>query len=479
MESMEPVDFVELFLDDYLMSEIVKQTNFYAAQKMAGMPEAARKRAWTKDVDLKELKDFFGLVFLTGLIHKPELRDYWTTDEAMETPYFGKVMSRNRYQAIMRFLHFTDRLEDKEDRIFRIRPVMDYLVKKWQEMYTPLQNISIDEGTLLFRGRLSFRVYNPTKPCRYGIKSFLLCCSQTAYCHNMRPYIGVYSSLLDTVTGLLGDLMGKGYVLFMDNFYNSVSLSYYLLDHNTHTCGTIRRTRGAPPEIDQATLATLKANDRIAMTTDKVMCVAWRDSKVVRMLSSYHQDTVVVTRKWQKGGIQYEYQKPQSAVDYNAYMNGVDKLDQHITYYPFTRKSTKWTTKFLMYLFEISLYNAFVLYRIENPQGRCKELKSFIHAVVKSWSSPRRETQRAPYRNPRVRLSANIAPLPTVHVLAKLPPTEKKQNPQKRCRMCSEHKRGQEGKRSETTFQCVVCHVPLHKGPCHIRYHTEQNLPYE
>ena len=32
----------------------------------------------------------------------------------------------------------------------------------------PSQNVSIDEGTLLWRGRLSFRVDNPQKPVRYG-----------------------------------------------------------------------------------------------------------------------------------------------------------------------------------------------------------------------------------------------------------------------------------------------------------------------
>ena len=312
---------------------------------------------------------------------------------------------------------------------------------------------------------------------RYGIRSYILACSKTAYCHNLQPYCGTYCSLLDTVTSLLGDLAGKGHVLFMDNFYNSVGLCEHLLELETHTCGTIRGNRGLPPEIQQASLATLKPGDRIAMTTDKVMSVAWRDTKVVRMVSTYHQDTVVNVLKWQKGGTQYNYEKPQSAVDYNQWMNGVDRLDQHITYYPWARKTSKWTTKFLFYLFEISMYNAFVLYRVQNPEGACRDLKSFIHAVVLAWSTPQREFPRAPHRNPRVRLSANVAPLPTMHVLAKIPPTPRRKHAAKRCRVCSQHRRG--GPKRETCYQCVVCFVPLHRGLCHLTYHTEQNLPFE
>ena len=254
MQSEEPADWLELFLTDQIMSEIVRQTNIYASNSMtlAEMTAAQRRKAW-KDVTLSELKDFFGLIFLTGLIHKPELSDYWTTDEALATPYFGKVMSRNRFKAILRYLHCNDS-QDADDRMWKVRPILNYLAAKWKEMYQPSQNISIDEGTLLFRGRLSFRTYNPNKPCRYGIRSFILACSETAYCHSLQPYCGEYSSLLDTVTGLLGDLAGHGYILFMDNFYNSVALSEHLLELKTHTCGTIRGNRGPPPKSSRLLL---------------------------------------------------------------------------------------------------------------------------------------------------------------------------------------------------------------------------------
>jgi hypothetical protein len=35
-----------------------------------------------------ELKQFLGLVFVTGIIEKPDLKMYWTVDPVFETPIF-------------------------------------------------------------------------------------------------------------------------------------------------------------------------------------------------------------------------------------------------------------------------------------------------------------------------------------------------------------------------------------------------------
>lgn len=111
-------------------------------------------------------------------------------------------------------------------------------------------------------------------------------------------------------------------------------------------------------------------------------------------------------------------------------MNWVEKLDQNIVYYPFIRKSHKWSKKFVVYLFEISLFNAFVLYKTEAPHGKCSTLLSFVQSVVNSRTSQEpvrradgpetnagirdaplaQKTQRAPYKtDPRKRLDADFA----------------------------------------------------------------------
>lgn len=106
----------------------------------------------------------------------------------------------------------------------KVHPVLDYIAKKFKELYQPGQNICIDKGMMLWRGRLSFRVYNPQKPIKYGIKSYILCDSGKGYCFNMKPYVREGSTLPDIVFELLDRLPGHGYTLYMDNVYNSVTL---------------------------------------------------------------------------------------------------------------------------------------------------------------------------------------------------------------------------------------------------------------
>lgn len=54
---------------------------------------------------------FFGLVFAMGIVRKPTYASYWETgsgDLLTETPNFSQLMSRNRFQSILRFLHCND-----------------------------------------------------------------------------------------------------------------------------------------------------------------------------------------------------------------------------------------------------------------------------------------------------------------------------------------------------------------------------------
>jgi len=482
LESEQPVDFTELFISDVLIQSIVDQTNLYADQCIQAMDDTsqhARYHAW-KPVTVSEMKTFMGLLFLTGIIHKPELDMYWCTDDMLATPYFNKVMPRNRFEIIWRFLHFNDnttRPDNCTDRLYKIRPVLDHLVSKFREMYQPKSNICIDEGMFLWHGRLAFRVYNPQKPIKYGIKSYILCDSDTGYCFNMKPYCGESAALGDTVVSLLDRLVGHGYRLFMDNLYNSVQLCERLLDVKTHVCGTIRKNRGEPPIIRDA---DLRIGETIMRHKGNVMVLAWRDKQTVKMVTTFHQNNMERIEVWQRGHQEkVAKQKPACIVEYNHEMNGVDKLDQNIVYYPFIRKSHKWTKKFVMYLFQISLFNAFVIYKAKNPQGNCNTLLSFIQSVIKSWTSqeyagggeesvepPTEKTPRAPYTDPTNQLNASFA----VHELVPILPTPKKQHPTRGCRVCV-----RKGLWKKTSFYCKSCGVPLHPWKCYSVYHSKAN----
>ena len=116
----------------------------------------SRALRWKK-TNKVELKNYFGLVFYTGIIRLPALWMYWSTNPNIGQPVFRRTMSRNRYQLLTSVLHFAHE-EDAEDKMWKVRPLLDGLLTRFQTMFKPRQEIAVDEGTLLWKGRLSFKV---------------------------------------------------------------------------------------------------------------------------------------------------------------------------------------------------------------------------------------------------------------------------------------------------------------------------------
>jgi hypothetical protein len=95
---------------------------------------------------------------------------------------------------------------------------------------------------LLHRGRLSWRQYIKNKNAKYGIKFYELC-THDRYVLNIDMYKGKnttstviepnlegLSKVDNIVINLMKPYLNKGHSLYMDNFYNSVTLSNLLLE---------------------------------------------------------------------------------------------------------------------------------------------------------------------------------------------------------------------------------------------------------
>lgn len=102
-----------------------------------------------------------------------ETNQHAAANEVIETDFFNKTMPRDRALQIMPYLHFVDNNNvDPDDRLAKIRPVLDKMVAKFKENYTPSQETSTDEFLLKFKGRIRFHHYNPQKRARFGIKVY-------------------------------------------------------------------------------------------------------------------------------------------------------------------------------------------------------------------------------------------------------------------------------------------------------------------
>jgi hypothetical protein len=91
---------------------------------------------------------------LMGIVQKPTLRSYFTTKRLISTPECRDIMTRERLEIICKFLDFADnesiRNFEGPQKLFKIFPVISYLNNKFQELYLPEQDTSIDESLTLW-----------------------------------------------------------------------------------------------------------------------------------------------------------------------------------------------------------------------------------------------------------------------------------------------------------------------------------------
>lgn len=158
-ESAGFVEHFQQYLNGEISDLIVDETNPYAIQ-------FPRTLLISKpgEIDGKEPMTFFTRIILQGVIEKPDVKSYWLTREVLSTPAFGDVMGRDCFfMLIMKLLHLTDNEApvDGHPKLRKQGLVLTRLTEKFQTLYTPEQNVSVDERLLCFRGRLSWKQHMP------------------------------------------------------------------------------------------------------------------------------------------------------------------------------------------------------------------------------------------------------------------------------------------------------------------------------
>lgn len=111
-----------------------------------------------------------------GIVKYPCISDYWSKADRYANTVAPKVMSRNQFELILRFWHFSNNdTSDKSESLYKIRNIVDKINYNFENLQTPGEVIAVDESMTLFRGRLKFCQYIPNKRHRYGVKLFKVC----------------------------------------------------------------------------------------------------------------------------------------------------------------------------------------------------------------------------------------------------------------------------------------------------------------
>lgn len=144
------------------------------------------------------------------------------------------------------------------DRLFKIKPILDYFVKKCQLVYKTNQEISLDEDIIPWRGKLKFRTYNPAQIIKYGLLVRVICETTTGYTENIEIYGGKGKRSKETILSLSELYLDQWYHVYQDNYYNSIKITENLLKNKVRICKTIRKNRGLPLNLKSEELRLKK-----------------------------------------------------------------------------------------------------------------------------------------------------------------------------------------------------------------------------
>ena len=250
-------------------------------------------------------------------------------------------MSSRRFELLLKFFHISSPPDQPSpDKLQKIRPLLDTVVKNFKAAYVPPQNLSIDESMISFKGRLSWVQYMPNKPHKWGMKAWVLADSSNGYTYNWELYTGKQGRqegvglAHHVVMSLAKPLEGKGYHIYCDHFYTSPDLFADLQKAGFEACGTVRKNRKGL----SATFKSIKLSNGEVYTErildDSMLCLKWQDKRDVLLLSTLHDDSIVEVQRRSRlvtGGVE-GIKKPKVVHEYNQHMGGVDQSDQLLGY---------------------------------------------------------------------------------------------------------------------------------------------------
>ena len=173
------------------------------------------------------------------------------------------------------------------------------------------------------------------KSVKRGFKVWVRADSHNGYVCEFECYTGKKGDTTEVglggsvVTRLIRDLVGKSYHIFIESFFSSVSLYKRLLAENIYCMGTLRSNRRNFPDLKDIAKRGLACRGDLAVRQDREVSVCvWQDTRPVTFMSSGHNPahTTSIHRKKGDGSV-VDVECPVCIIDYNQYMEGVEKGD--------------------------------------------------------------------------------------------------------------------------------------------------------
>ncbi|XP_067646949.1 piggyBac transposable element-derived protein 3-like [Eurosta solidaginis] len=379
-----PIMVFKEFLTDEIVQYMCDQTMLYAH---------SHKNNPKFRIDVEEMRVFIAILFFTGYHKLPTERAYWSLDEDLGVPLVSEAMTRDRYIEIKRYLHLADntKINNSTDKMYEVRPLMNMLIGRFQQIGYFHSNLSIDESMIKYFGRHSAKQFIRGKPIRFGYKAWMLA-SSCGYCYDLDVYCGKNSVEARNIP--LGASVVLNFVekipnperhaIFFDNYFTTHSLMRQLADMKLKASGTVRENRISNCKLDNNKIFKRRSRgsyDCRYDTLNDILAVKWVDNNVCSILTNFDKMTPMhYVKRWSRESqSKINVPQPNVCATYNKHMGGVDNIDQNVSAYRIAIRGKKWWWVIFTYLIDMAMTNgSFICQSIANAINSTRNCNSGV-----------------------------------------------------------------------------------------------------
>lgn len=359
-----PLDYFNDYFDTEFLEKIAHCTNLYY-QRTTG-----RELKSTSS----EIAKLFAIHIIMGCISYPRVACYWRTSTKLGL--ISELMTRDRFFTLRNALHVVNSdapaAEETDNPLWKVQPMIDKVKDTCNKLERVPGYYSVHEQIIPFTGHCKLRRAVKNKTRRVGLKNFVLTTSEGLML-DFDIYKGANSNFVNSNLGLgpsvilhLVKSVPRGSCVYHDRYFTTIPLIEEMEKLGLHSTGTIMQNR-IP---DRASIEFKKDKEMQRGESQQFICyptaiVKWRDNKSVLLASNCaaadEQSDLKTWHKKQKGYINIA--APKIVRNYNQHIGGVNVLHQQMEYYRAFIKTKKWTLKVLIHFLDLSVVNAWRLYR--------------------------------------------------------------------------------------------------------------------
>lgn len=211
---------------------VVPSTNNFAASKQENF----------KEFSYNEFIHFLGIMYAMEVYKLPERRMYWKSEEDGIFPpmNFGKIMARNRFEDLLKFLQFSN----AENQDQQILDFLDAANANLKAALSPGDTVCLDESMVKsYHRNLKGKMKIKRKPRPIGNEFKTVCDGRSKIVTHMELYEGKgymatkehvkeLGATTATCLRLTESLKGSGRVVIADSWFGSVKSAVQLMNQN-------------------------------------------------------------------------------------------------------------------------------------------------------------------------------------------------------------------------------------------------------